>query len=125
VHERFRTPWLATIITGCVAMVFGGLFPIDVLGELVSIGTLLAFVIVCAGIWVLRVRSPELKRPFKTPLVPLVPILGVAICLFMMAFLPLATWLRLGIWMVIGLAIYFFYGRHHSKLAGQTAAQRE
>jgi APA family basic amino acid/polyamine antiporter len=125
VHARFRTPWLATIITGSVAAVFGGLFPIDVLGELVSIGTLLAFVIVCAGVWVMRVRSPEIPRPFKTPFVPLVPILGVAICLFMMAFLPLATWLRLGIWMAIGLAIYFLYGRHHSKLAGQTAAERE
>ncbi|MCC7195540.1 MAG: amino acid permease [Gemmatimonadaceae bacterium] len=125
VHHKYRTPWLATIITGTVAMVVGGLFPIDVLGELVSIGTLLAFVIVCAGVWVMRVRSPDIPRAFKTPLVPLVPILGILICLFMMAFLPLATWLRLGIWMAIGLGIYFMYGRHHSKLANQTAAQRE
>jgi APA family basic amino acid/polyamine antiporter len=117
VHPKFQTPWLATIITGCVAAVFGALFPIDILGELVSIGTLLAFIIVCAGIWVLRVKSPELNRPFKTPLVPLVPILGIATCGFMMVFLPLATWLRLGAWMGLGLLIYFAYGKSHSKLA--------
>jgi basic amino acid/polyamine antiporter, APA family len=116
VHPKFKTPYIATIITGSVAMVFGGLFPIDILGELVSIGTLLAFIIVCAGVLVLRYRSPDLKRPFRTPFVPLVPILGIGTCGFMMAFLPLTTWLRLGIWMVIGLVIYFFYGRHHSKL---------
>mgnify|MGYP001312207536 FL=1 len=117
VHPKFKTPYVATIITGAVAMFFGGLFPIDILGELVSIGTLLAFIIVCAGVLVLRYRSPDLKRPFKTPLVPLVPILGIGTCGFMMAFLPLTTWLRLGVWMAIGLCIYFFYGRHHSKLA--------
>jgi APA family basic amino acid/polyamine antiporter len=116
VHPKFKTPYVATIITGAVAMVFGGLFPIDILGELVSIGTLLAFIIVCAGVLVLRYRSPDLKRPFKTPFVPLVPILGMGTCGFMMAFLPLTTWLRLGLWMAIGLCIYFFYGRHHSKL---------
>ena len=116
VHPKFKTPYIATIITGSVAMVFGGLFPIDILGELVSIGTLLAFIIVCAGVLVLRYRSPELKRPFRTPFVPLVPILGIGTCGFMMAFLPLTTWLRLGIWMAIGLGIYFMYGRHHSKL---------
>ncbi|MBI1808560.1 MAG: amino acid permease [Gemmatimonadetes bacterium] len=116
VHPKFQTPWLATIITGGFAMIFGGLFPIDILGELVSIGTLLAFVIVCAGVLVLRYRSPELHRPFKTPMVPLVPILGIGVCGFMMSFLPSTTWLRLIIWMAIGLAIYFFYGRHHSRL---------
>lgn len=116
VHPKFKTPYIATIITGAVAMVFGGLFPIDILGELVSIGTLLAFIIVCAGVLVLRYRSPDLHRPFKTPFVPLVPILGIGTCGFMMAFLPSTTWLRLGLWMAIGLGIYFFYGRHHSKL---------
>jgi APA family basic amino acid/polyamine antiporter len=119
VHPKFQTPWLATLITGAVAAVLGALFPIDILGELVSIGTLLAFVIVCAGIWVLRVKSPEINRPFKTPLVPLVPILGIATCGFMMVFLPGATWLRLAIWLAIGLAIYFGYGMRHSKLAKQ------
>ncbi|HEY5492754.1 MAG TPA: amino acid permease [Gemmatimonadaceae bacterium] len=116
VHPKFKTPYIATIVTGSVAMVFGGLFPIDILGELVSIGTLLAFIIVCAGVLVLRYRSPDLKRPFRTPFVPLVPILGIGTCGFMMAFLPLTTWLRLGIWMAIGFCIYFLYGRHHSKL---------
>jgi APA family basic amino acid/polyamine antiporter len=119
VHPKFQTPWLATIITGGIAAVFGALFPIDVLGELVSIGTLLAFVIVCAGIWVLRVKNPDLNRPFKTPMVPLVPILGIATCGFMMVFLPLATWIRLAAWMGLGLVIYFAYGKSHSKLAKQ------
>jgi len=82
----------------------------------VSIGTLLAFVIVCAGIIVLRMRQPHLARPFRTPFVPLVPILGIVVCGAMMAALPFDTWLRLIIWMAIGLLIYFFYGRSHSKV---------
>jgi APA family basic amino acid/polyamine antiporter len=117
VHSKFQTPYLATIITGCVAAVVGGLFPIGILGELVSIGTLLAFVIVSAGIWVLRYRNPELQRPFKTPFVPVVPILSILICGYMMAVLPGDTWLRLIIWMAVGFVIYFSYGRHHSKQA--------
>ena len=123
VHPKFQTPYVATIITGIVAMGIGGFFPIDVLGELVSIGTLLAFVIVCGGVLVLRYRSPELVRPFKTPLVPFVPIMGIGVCGFMMVFLPGATWLRLAVWMAIGLAIYFFYGRHHSVLGRANAAK--
>jgi APA family basic amino acid/polyamine antiporter len=117
VHPKFQTPYLATIITGSVAALVSGLFPIDLLGELVSIGTLLAFVIVSAGIWVLRRRSPELVRPFRTPLVPLVPILSIVICGLMMYWLPRDTWLRLIIWMAVGIAIYFLYGRNHSRVA--------
>jgi APA family basic amino acid/polyamine antiporter len=117
VHPKFQTPYLATIITGSVAALVSGLFPIDLLGELVSIGTLLAFVIVSAGIWVLRRRSPELVRPFRTPLVPLVPMLSIVICGLMMYWLPRDTWLRLIIWMAVGIAIYFLYGRHHSRVA--------
>lgn len=116
IHSKYGTPWMATVITGTVAMFIAGLFPIELLGHLVAIGTLLAFVIVCGGIWVLRHKQPELNRPFRTPLVPLVPILGILTCGYMMASLPADTWIRLAVWMAIGIAIYFLYGRRHSKL---------
>lgn len=116
VHRKFKTPYITTIVTGFFAMMVGGLFPINLLGELVSIGTLLAFVLVCAGVLVLRYKSPHLVRPFKTPLFPLVPILGILTSLGVMATLPGDTWLRLIIWMVIGIVIYFSYGIRKSKL---------
>ena len=116
VHSKFKTPHITTIITGSIAAVVAGLFPIGILGELVSIGTLLAFVIVCIGIIVLRKNRPELNRPFKTPLVPLIPILGAIICLGQMLALPGDTWVRLIVWMGIGVAIYYFYGRKNSKM---------
>ena len=99
---------------GLLAAIVGSLTPIDDIGRMVNIGTLLAFVIVCFGVWILRKRRPDLHRPFRTPLVPLVPILGIVISLALMAALPLATWVRLFVWLALGMAIYFGYGRYHS-----------
>jgi len=116
IHPRFRTPWISSIVVGIFVAVFAALIPIGILGELVSIGTLLAFVIVCAGVWVMRVRRPELHRPFKTPWVPFVPIMGIVVSGAMMVSLPFDTWLRLIVWLVIGMIIYFTYGIKHSKV---------
>lgn len=123
VHPKFQTPYITTIITGVIAMVIGGFAPINLLGELVSIGTLLAFVIVCAGILVLRYTNPEIHRPFKTPLFPFVPIMGVLVCLYLMYGLPWHTWERLLIWMGIGILIYFLYSKKHSKLRNNKELQ--
>lgn len=116
VHPRFKTPHIASIITGAAAAIIAGLFPIGILGELVSIGTLLAFTIVCLGVLVLRYNHPSIHRPFKTPFMPFVPILGAGFAVFQMASLPFDTWLRLIIWMAIGLLIYFTYSFKNSKL---------
>jgi APA family basic amino acid/polyamine antiporter len=116
IHPKFRTPWKSTAITGVCVAIIGSLVPIGDLGEMVSIGTLMAFVIVCAGIWVMRKRRPEVHRPFRTPWVPFVPIMGIIISLLMMVSLNGATWIRLVVWLIIGMAVYFFYGIKHSKV---------
>jgi APA family basic amino acid/polyamine antiporter len=124
VHPRFRTPWVSTIVVGFFVALFAALFPIEVLGHLVSIGTLLAFVIVSAGIWILRRRRPDLPRPFKTPWVPFVPIMGILTSLAMMVSLGRDTWLRLIVWLFIGFVVYFGYARRHSRVqAARIASQ--
>jgi APA family basic amino acid/polyamine antiporter len=116
IHPRFRTPHVTTMITGAIVAVMGALVPIRMLGELVNIGTLFAFVIVSVGIVVLRRTRPDLPRPFKVPFSPVVPILSALASLYLMYGLPLDTWLRLIVWMAIGVLVYFFYGAKHSRL---------
>ena len=116
VHPKFRTPWKNTILVGVLAAVVGSLTPIDDIGKMVNIGTLLAFVIVSIAVLVLRRTNPDLPRPFRTPWVPVVPILGVIANGFMMYKLGWVNWARLFIWLVIGLVVYFMYSRHHSRV---------
>src|SRR5438128_788883 len=116
VHPKFRTPWLSTLAIGVFVCSLAGLLPIDALLHLTNIGTLFAFVIVCGAVLIMRRTNPEAERPFRCPLVPVVPVLGIASCLLLMFSLPAANWLRLAAWLLIGLVIYFGYGRHHSIL---------
>jgi APA family basic amino acid/polyamine antiporter len=116
IHPRFRTPWISTLSVGFFVALLAASLPINQLGDMVNIGTLLAFAIVSGGVWVLRRRNPDLPRPFKTPWVPVVPILGIAFSLYWMYNLPGVTWLRLLIWLVLGMLVYFGYGRSHSRV---------
>jgi APA family basic amino acid/polyamine antiporter len=124
VHPKFCTPWITTILTGIVVAIFAALFTVREAGSLVSIGTLLAFVIVSIGVLVLRIREPHLPRTFKTPAVWVVAPLGALSALYLMIALPWRTWERLIIWFVIGMVIYFFYGVRRSKLAADSTADK-
>ena len=121
-HPRFKTPHVATVVTGVVAALFAGFFPLDVLADVISIGILLAFAVVCVGVLVMRRRRPEVPRPFRVPWAPVVCTLGALVCLGMTLALPVATWWRLLIWSAAGLAIYAGYGYHHSRLRGRGEA---
>jgi APA family basic amino acid/polyamine antiporter len=122
IHHKFRTPWKGTILAGCLAAVVGSVTPIDDIGKMVNIGTLLAFVIVCIAVIVLRRTDPDRARPFRTPLVPLVPVLGILFNGYMMYKLGIWNWVRLVVWLIIGLVVYFGYSRKHSKLQREIAA---
>jgi APA family basic amino acid/polyamine antiporter len=117
IHEKFRTPWKSTILTGICVGLMGSFLPLRILAELVNIGTLLAFVIVCAAVLVMRRTNPDAVRPFRAPLVPLTPILGILTCLLLMFSLPPENWLRLFVWLGLGFVIYFSYGARHSVMA--------
>ncbi len=125
VHPKLRTPWISSITVGLVVAVFASTIPLDALGEMTSIGTLLAFIIVCAGVMVLRSRRPDLPRPFRAPFMPVTAILGILISLAMMAGLPLMTWIRLVVWLAVGMVIYFTYSVRHSKVRELAAESGE
>jgi basic amino acid/polyamine antiporter, APA family len=115
-HPRFHTPYKCNLLFAVFVSLFAGFVPVKIVGELVSMGTLFAFVLVCIGVMVMRKLEPNANRPFKTPLVPLVPILGILVCFAMMISLPGLTWLNMIIWMIIGIVVYFTYSMKHSKL---------
>ena len=116
VHPKFQTPWKSNLLFAVLVSLFAAFVPVSVVGEMCSIGTLLAFVLVCIGILVLRKTRPDLPRAFKTPWVPFVPIMGILVCLYLMYALPIDTWIRLFVWMAIGFVVYFAYGKKNSKL---------
>ena len=117
VHPRFRTPHVTTIVTGLVVAFFASFMNIDEMVDLTNIGTLFAFILVCLGVIILRARDPHRERSFRVPWHPVIPILGILSCAFLMTGLPLVTWERFGIWLLVGAVIYLFYGRLRSKLA--------
>ncbi len=125
IHPRFLTPWRSNLLFFFFVAPFSAFLPLSVVGHMTSIGTLFAFVIVCAGVWVMRVKNPKAPRPFKTPLVPLVPILGIVWNFAMMYSLGWSNWLRLIVWLAIGQAIYFAYSRHHSHLTKHMTAAKK
>jgi APA family basic amino acid/polyamine antiporter len=123
VHERFRTPWKSTILTGFCVALMAAFLPLRILAELVNIGTLLAFVIVCTAVLIMRRTNPDVHRPFRAPLGPVVPVMGILCCLLLMFSLPAENWARLFVWLAVGLVIYFAYGRKHSVMARRVATE--
>jgi APA family basic amino acid/polyamine antiporter len=122
VHPRFQTPWKSNMLFFVFTAGFGGFLPESIVGEMTSIGTLFAFMLVCAGVWIMRVRRPDINRGFTVPALPLVAVLGIVVCGAMIYGLGWTNWLRLGVWLVIGLVFYFSYGIKHSRLAGKSPA---
>lgn len=125
IHERFRTPWKSTILTGLFVATLAAFLPLRILAELVNIGTLLAFVIVCAAVLIMRKKHPEAERPFRVPFSPVTPILGILLCTLLMFSLPKENWYRLIIWLLLGFIIYFAYGRHHSVMSKLRAEEKK
>ena len=125
VHPKFKTPHISTMLTGCIMATVAALTPIGVLEEMVNIGTLFAFVVVAIAVAVLRRTEPKMERPFKTPQVPLLPIVSALLCLALMTSLAVETWVRFLVWLLIGLAIFFSYGHRHSVLHSQENADED
>jgi APA family basic amino acid/polyamine antiporter len=123
VHPRFGTPYITTIITGIAVALFAAVIPINVVGEMTSIGTLFAFVVVCTAVLIMRRIQPDLERPFRAPLGMFTPIAGIATCMLLMFSLAPENWYRLVIWLAVGLFVYFFYSRHHSVMARYLAGE--
>jgi APA family basic amino acid/polyamine antiporter len=117
VHPRFRTPWKSNMLFFLLTAAFAAFVPGDIVGEMTSIGTLFAFMLVCAGVWILRIQRPDIPRAFRTPAVPVVATLGILVCGAMIFGLGWTNWLRLAAWLALGLMFYFTYGKSHSKLA--------
>jgi APA family basic amino acid/polyamine antiporter len=117
-HPKFKTPWKSNLLFFVFTALFAAFIPGDIVGEMTSIGTLFAFCLVCAGVWILRRRRPDLKREFTVPALPVVSILGIVVCGAMIYGLGWTNWARLGVWLVIGLVFYFLYGKKHSRLEG-------
>jgi APA family basic amino acid/polyamine antiporter len=121
VHPRYKTPWKSNMLFFVFTSLFGGFLPEDIVGEMTSIGTLFAFILVCAGVWIMRNRRPDIPRAFTVPAVPVVSILGIIVCGAMIYGLGWTNWARLGVWLIVGLIFYFLYGRRHSRLAVEEA----